>query len=82
MSRSERIVTPLGSLVNGKSRIDLPGYGIETAPSGPPVIPCAVCGEDEVSLNEAGECNRCAPREGETCDEWTARCREIRRMRT
>lgn len=72
MARSERIVP--GYCPNCKSE--------DCECMGSPVVPCAVCGEVGIPLNEAGECNRCAPREGETCDEWTARCREIRRMRT
>lgn len=81
MARSERSLASLEALVNGTGRVDLPGYGIETAPPGPPVVPCAVCGEDEIPLNEAGECARCQPTETETCEDYSARCREIRRTR-
>ena len=34
---------------------------------------CVVCGEDEIELNEMGECAECAPREDETCEGWAAR---------
>jgi len=61
------------------SRIDLPGYGIATTPDYPKDIPCVVCGEDCIPLNEAGECAECAPREEETCEGYVARVREIKR---
>ncbi len=60
---------------------ELPGYGAERSPAGEPVVPCAVCGEDEIPLNDDGECARCAPREDETCSEWLERTREIRRTK-
>lgn len=66
------------------SRIDLPGYGIETAPAGPRAYACAVCGEDGIPLewNDLSDehlCERCKPREGELCEAYLDRCHEIRR---
>lgn len=40
------------------------------AKSGPA---CKVCGHDEIPLNDLDECAACAPKEGETCEEWAER---------
>lgn len=44
---------------------------------------CSVCKADEIPLdfNDLSDeylCATCAPREGETCGDYIARCREIR----
>jgi hypothetical protein len=46
-----------------------------------PVVPCRVCGEDEIPLDEDGHCATCAPTEFESCEDWVARVREIRRTK-
>lgn len=61
------------------SRIDLPGYGIETEPTLPPVVPCRWCGEDYVALNDLDECAKCEPGEDETCEEHAARMRTVKK---
>lgn len=86
MSRSERSLASLEALVNGTGRVDLPGYGIERTPSCQPDPACSVCNADGIplgfdDLSREYLCETCTPREGETCEEYMDRCREIRRTR-
>lgn len=55
------------------SRIDLPGYGIETTPSSTPEPSCVICRADGVDIDDWGHCPECRPREEETCEAWDAR---------
>ncbi len=47
----------------------------------PPEPACSVCGHDYIPLDEDGHCANCAPREDESCEDYVARCREIRRTK-
>lgn len=61
------------------------GYpSLEDLSGEPPA--CSVCGHDEIPLfwNDLSDeylCATCAPREGETCEGYLDRCREIRRAK-